>query len=50
MIDSIELRNYRDWAICESIDKRCIEGFPMISYKFTHGRSYGLISDFGCGS
>lgn len=50
MINLIELRNYRDWTICESIDKRCKEGFPIISYKFAHGCSYGLISDFGCGS
>ena len=50
MINIIELRNYRDWTICESIDKRCKEGFPIISYKFAHGCSYGLISDFGCGS
>ena len=47
MINLIELRNYRDWTICESIDKRCKEGFPIISYKFDHGCSYGLISDFG---
>lgn len=47
MINLIELRNYRDWTICESIDKRCKEGFPIISYKFAHGCSYGLISDFG---
>lgn len=47
---TIELNNFMGSAYCCSQLYSSKEGFLPITYKFSHGNIYGLVSDFGCGS
>ena len=50
MIDSIELVGFQDMMLCKTPLYSCIDSNIRFSYKFFAGHTYGLISDFGCGS
>ena len=50
MIESITTINFQDAVQCSSTLFQSKESFLPISYEFKKGNSYGLISDFGCGS
>ena len=49
MIKSIHFDNYQDIANCRSLLFQSRESFLKCSFTLFAGKSYGVISDFGCG-
>lgn len=47
---SIKLVNFQDGVTCYSQLHSSKDSFLKITYEFTGGNIYGIISDFGCGS
>ena len=50
MIDTIELINFSGVSNCRFSAYSCTESFPPVDYTFEKGKTYCIISDFGCGS
>lgn len=50
MIDSLKFIEFQDLVECSSLTFKSRESFLPITYEFKPGNTYGLISDFGCGS
>lgn len=50
MIHSIRLENYQDSVECTAPLYSSVESFVCLTYEFRAGQSYGIISDYGCGS
>lgn len=50
MISKLMCIKYRDSACCVSQLFQSKESFVEFSYDFSSGNTYGIVSDFGCGS
>lgn len=50
MIDTIELVEFSGKADCTCDFYKCVESFPKLNYTIKNGKTYSIISDFGCGS
>lgn len=50
MIKSLKFINFQDLVECQSATFCSKEAFLPITYEFKPSNTYGLVSDFGCGS
>ena len=50
IIKSLKFIKFQDLVECHSLTFHSRESFLPISYQFSPGNVYGLVSDFGCGS
>lgn len=46
---SIRVENFAGLAECSTDTFSSVESFPPVNYEFLSGKTYGIISDFGCG-
>ena len=50
MIKSLKIEDYQDLTTCKALNYQSRESFLKCTYNFYGGNSYGIVSDFGCGS
>lgn len=50
MIELLRIEDYQDLVDCRSSFYQSRESFLKCSFAFLAGKSYGVVSDFGCGS